>query len=148
MYIMACSFILGSVYGYNLDLKRPFFFDIPETTTGMIRHYRAAFNADFSEIIPTENTPKITEVDYRELLDNFDNIDLWKEKFPPNSYIFKGFGLINLMDVTTDETISAIRTNLLKSEDSLIEDIQGNFRDFFGIKDLMLGFSVFTFKKT
>jgi hypothetical protein len=147
MYIMACSFILGSVYGYNLDLKRPFFFDIPETTTGMIRHYRAAFNADFSEIIPTENTPKITEVDYRELLDNFDNIDLWKEKFPPNSYIFKGFGLINLMDVTTDETISAIRTNLLKSEDSLIEDIQGNFRDFFGIKDLMLGFSVFDIQK-
>ena len=32
----------------------------------------------------------ITEEDYKLLLDNFENIEVWKEKFPPESYIFKG----------------------------------------------------------
>ncbi len=143
MYIMSCTFILGLVYGYQVDLKRPFFFEIPDQNTGITRHYRAAFNGDFSEVIPTEKAPKITEKDYKELLDNFDDIEVWKEKFPPNSYIFKGFGIINLFDVTVDETITSIRANLLKSGDNLVEELQQNLREFFNINDLMLGFSVF-----
>lgn len=143
MYIMACTFIMSYYYGYSMDIKRPFFFDIPDQKSGTTRHYRAAFNGDFSEVIRTKNAPKITDKDYKELLDNFDNLEVWKEKFPPNSYIFKGFGIMNLFDVTADETISSIRTNLLKSGDNLNQELQHNLREFFAIKDLMLGFSVF-----
>lgn len=143
LYIYGCTMILASVYGYVIDLKRPFFFDIPDTNLGVMKHYRAAFNGDFGEITPTENAPKITEEDYKELLDNFDNIDVWKEKFPPNSYIYKGFGIMNLFDVTADETISNIRTNLLRSDDNLLDDLQNNIREFYSINDLLLGFSVF-----
>jgi len=143
LYIYACTMILATVHGYVVDLKRPFFFDIPDVKSGFIKHYRAAFNNDFSEIIPTENAPTITEDDYKLLLDNFNNIDLWKEKFPPNSYIYKGFGIMNLFDVTADETISNIRTNLLRSDQNLTTDIQNNLRKFFQIKDLLLGFSIF-----
>ncbi|MFY0602923.1 MAG: GAF domain-containing protein [Flavobacteriaceae bacterium] len=143
MYIMSCTFILAFHYGFSIDIKRPFFFDIPDKNTGITRHYRAAFNGDFSEITPTESAPKITEEDYKELLDNFENVAIWKKKFPPNSYIFKGFGITNLFDVTADETISSIRTNLLRSSDNLNEELQHNLREFFGIKDLMLGFSIF-----
>ena len=63
MYMMACTFILGYVYNYNIDTKRPFHFDIPDKTTGTVKYYRAAFNGDFSEVIPTDNAPKITEKD-------------------------------------------------------------------------------------
>jgi len=143
MYIMACTFILSFVYGYNINLKRPFYFDIPDQTTGTMKYYRAAFNGDFSEIIPTENVKKITEEDYKELLNNFDNIDLWREKFPPNGYIFKGFGLINLFDVTSEEMLSSIKANLLAGGDDLIEKLQNNLRDFYNIKDLKLGYSIF-----
>lgn len=143
MYIMACSFIMNYYYGYAIDLKRPFFFDIPDHNSGITRHYRAAFNGDFSEVIRTKSAPDITEEDYKELLDNFDNLEVWKEKFPPNSYIFKGFGIMNLFDVTADQTISSIRTNLLRSGDNLVQELQGNLREFFNISDLRLGFSVF-----
>ncbi|SHM83784.1 GAF domain-containing protein [Polaribacter sp. KT 15] len=143
MYILACTFILSFVYGYKIDLKRPFYFDIPDRTSGTMKYYRAAFNGDFSEITPTEIAPKITKEDYRDLLNNFDNIDIWKEKFPPNSYIFKGFGLINLFDVTSEEMLSSIKANLLASDDSLIFKLQNNLRDFYAIKDLKLGYSIF-----
>jgi hypothetical protein len=64
MYIMACSFILGFVYGHTINLKRPFYFDIPDRNTGTMKYYRATFNADFTEIIPSENAPKISEEDF------------------------------------------------------------------------------------
>ncbi|APZ46213.1 GAF domain-containing protein [Polaribacter reichenbachii] len=143
MYIMACTFILGFVYGYNVDVKRPFYFDIPDKTTGTMKYYRAAFNADFSEVIPTENAPQLTKSDFEELLNNFENIDIWREKFPPNSYIFKGFGLISLFDVTSEEMLSQIKANLLSGGDDLIYKLQNNLRDFYSIKDLKLGFSIF-----
>lgn len=143
MYKYACSIILTDVYNYSIDIKRPFYFDIPDKTTNTVKKYRAAFNADFMEIYPTENAPKITEEDIKFLLDNFDDIDVWKEKFPPESYIFKGFGIMNLFDVTTDEIISEIRTSLIKKDDDLVHTLQEIFRRFFGINDLSLGFSIF-----
>ncbi len=143
MYLHACVMILAYCYGYHIDLKRPFFFDIPDKKSGTTKHYRVAFNGDFSEVIPTKNAPKITEEDYKLLLDNFDNIDIWKEKFPPNSYIFKGFGIMNLFDVTADETLSSLRDNLLRQDDNLLIDMQQNLREFYNIKDLQLGFSIF-----
>jgi len=143
LYIYACTMILGSVYKYPIDLKRPFLFDIPDAITGNTKHYRAAFNNDFGEVIPTENAPKITEEDYKILINNFDNIAIWKEKFPPNSYIYKGFGIMNLFDVTTDEIISDIGTNLLKSGNDLITELQKDLRKFYNIPDLKLGYSIF-----
>jgi len=68
------------------------------------------YNADFCEITPTEKAEKITQEDYDELLDNFDNIALWKEKFPSNSYIFKGFVISNIFDVTDDQSISNVKS--------------------------------------
>ena len=143
MYILSCTFILAAVYGYSVDVKRPFYFDIPDKNTGTMKYYRAAFNADFSEITPTKKAPNITKEDFRELLNNFDNIELWKEKFPPNSYIFKGFGLMNLFDVTSEEMLSSIKENLLASGNNLIFNLQNNLRDFYAIKDLKLGYSIF-----
>ncbi|NNG27830.1 MAG: GAF domain-containing protein, partial [Ignavibacteriaceae bacterium] len=141
-YIAACTWILAVVHNYYIDLKRPFIFDIPDKN-GEMRSFRAAYNGDMGEVIATENAPHITEEDIKLLLDSFDNIDIWKEKFPPNSYIFKGFGIMNLFDVTADETISAINSNLLRSDENLLQDLRINLAKFYNIKDLMLGFSTF-----
>ena len=143
LYVNTCMVILNMCHGFNIDFKRPYFFDIPDKNLGITKHYRVAFNGDFMEIFPTKKAPKITEEDFKLLLDNLDNIDVWKEKFPPNSYVFKGFGLMTLFDVTTDETLSSIKENLLRQDENLIEDMQQNLREFFNIKDLKLGFSIF-----
>ena len=107
------------------------------------RSYRLAYNADLTEMVPTEKAPKITKDDYKELLNDFYNIDLWKKKFPPESYIMRGIGLVNLMEVTQDSSLSAITSNLLtKSPDSL-DQIMKSMRNLFGIQDLDGGFVEF-----
>ncbi|WP_303318274.1 GAF domain-containing protein [Flavivirga abyssicola] len=145
-YIIACTIILNFCYGYNLNFKRPFYYEIPDAN-GIIRYYKILYNADFCEIVPTKAAKKITQEDYNELLDNFENIDLWKEKFPPNSYIFRGFVISNIFDVTDDQSISNIKSNLIgedkRKDEGFIEEFHEVFRSLLGINDLKVGFSIY-----
>ncbi|MDY8138944.1 GAF domain-containing protein [Aquimarina sp. 2201CG5-10] len=143
LYIMGCSIILGSCYGYNIDFRRPFFYSIPDVS-GIMRHYRLLYNGDFIEIAKKENVKDITEKDVAELLDNFNNIEVWKEKFPPNSYIFKGVVIANMFDVTTDVSLSDFKTSLLKYDKTrgdFVGSFQEIFRAIFNLPEIKVGFS-------
>jgi hypothetical protein len=145
-YIIACTIILNFYYGYKLDFKRPFFYEIPEAN-GVMRYYKILYNADFTEITATDKAKKITQKDYDELLDNFGNLEIWKEKFPPNSYLFKGFVISNMFDVTDDQSISNIKSSLIADEcekdEGFMDDFHEIFRSLFNIKDLKVGFSIY-----
>ena len=58
--------------------------------------------------------PKLKEEELIELMDNITDIDLWKRKFPPNSYILRGIGIMNLQDITVDQSIHMLQANLLE----------------------------------
>ncbi|TBW26634.1 GAF domain-containing protein [Gramella sp. KN1008] len=145
IYIFACIQILKQLYGYNIDISRPLYYDIPDNN-GIRKHYRIAMNADFVEIYPKDNAPELTEEDVDLLIQNFENIDLWKEKIPPHTYVFKGFTIINLTDVTIDDAISELKTTLLFEEINEAEELkklQDIFRSIYKISDLQVGFTVF-----
>ncbi|WP_299556893.1 GAF domain-containing protein [Seonamhaeicola sp.] len=146
-YIIACTIILNFCYGYNLSFKRPFYYEIPDAN-GIMRYYKIMYNADFCEIVPTKDAPKITQEDYEELLDNFENLELWKEKFPPNSYMFKGFVISNIFDVTDDQSISNIKSTLIgedkqRKDETFMEGFYEIFRSLLGINDIKVGFSIY-----
>ncbi|MCK7589044.1 GAF domain-containing protein [Subsaxibacter sp. CAU 1640] len=145
-YRVACVIILNFYYGYKVDFKRPFFYEIPDIN-GVLHTYKILYNADFTEIVRTEDAPEITEDDFNELLDAFDDMELWKEKFPPNSYIFKGFVISNMFDVTDDKAISEIKSSLLVSgkrqDENFIGNLQTTFESLFNIKGLNVGFVIY-----
>ncbi len=142
-YIMGCSIILNNYYGYKIDFRRPFFYDIPDAL-GIMRHYRIMYNGDFIEIIKTDKAKEITDADVAELLDNFDNIEIWKEKFPPSSWVFKGIVIANMFDVTTDVSLSDFKTSLIKydkTQGDFVGSFQDIFRSIFNLKEIKVGFS-------
>ncbi|KAA1243967.1 GAF domain-containing protein [Aquimarina sp. RZ0] len=142
-FIMGCSIILNKYYGYKIDFRRPFFYEIPDTI-GINRYYRILYNGDFIEIIKTDKAKEINEQDVAELLDNFDNVAIWKEKFPPNSWIFKGIVIANMFDVTTDVSLSDFKASLLrydKTKDNFIDSFQNIFRAIFNLPEIKVGFS-------
>ncbi|WP_452222218.1 GAF domain-containing protein [Lacinutrix salivirga] len=145
-YILACTIIMRYVYGYNTNFKRPLYYEIPDEN-GIVRIYKIMYNADFMEILPTDKAPKLTKEDLDELLDNFNNIEMWKAKFPPNSYISKGFVISNMFDVTDDQSISDIKTTLIGSakrkDQSFMLEFQRVFRSLLNLKDLQVGFSIY-----
>ncbi len=143
LYVMACSFILGKYYKQPFNFTRPLYAEIPDLNTGFTRHYKILFNADFTEIIKTDKAPELTQEDINELLLFGEDMELWKKKFPPNSYIFKGFNLMNLYDATLDITISKTRSIFLRNDDKVFSDFQENLQVLFGLKDLRVGYSVY-----
>lgn len=146
IYIIACTVILSFCYGYHLNFKRPFFYEIPDQN-GIMRFYKILYNADFTEIVATDKAPKITKQDVDELLDNFDNIEIWKEKFPPNSYVYKGFVISNIFDVTDDQSISNIKSSLIGNDKRKKQNFDDSFHEIFeslfNVKDLKVGFSIY-----
>lgn len=144
-YIMNCTLILNTYYNQNVDFGKPLFYDIPDKN-GIEKHYKILYNADFVEIYPTENTPFLTQTQIDELIDNYDNIDLWKEAFPENSWFLKGFALISLVDVTVESAVSNLKSNLLKPDDEklkLNDSFASIFRSVFKIPDLKIGFTFY-----
>ena len=143
LYVFCCCLILNAYYGYNFDFSKPLFYDIPDAN-GVMKHYRILINADFLELIPTETAIPITPEDVDILIDNFDNLELWKEKFPPNSWESKGFGIVSLFDATTESAISNLKSNLLVPEEvkELKQtNVEGIFRSIYKIPDLRIGFT-------
>lgn len=154
-YIMGCSLILNSYYGKNFDFRRSFFYNIPDSQ-GMMRNYRVLYNADFVEIEKTPEAKEITEDDINELLESFEDISVWKEKFPPGSWAFNGFVIATLIDVTLDVSLSDFKTNLLRLEATggfQNTEFGRIFKAIFGLKDLKIGFTDYneeaeTFERT
>jgi len=145
-YIMACTIILNTYYGYDFNFRRPFHYEIPDKN-GIIRFYKILYNADFTEVIKSSNAPNITQEDIDSLLDNFDDITLWKKLFPENGYTLKGFVISNIFDVTDDFAISEIKSNLIaenkRQDKNFIKDLQSIFQSFLKITDIKVGFSVY-----
>lgn len=142
-YIFCCNIILNTYYGFTTDFKRPFFYNIPDKN-GLMRNYKVLYNADFIEIEKKENAKEITREDVDELLESFDDLAVWKEKFPPDSWIFKGFIIANMFDATLDVSLSDFKANLLRREvygGSLSKDFETTFKKIFNQADLQIGFS-------
>jgi hypothetical protein len=143
-YVMSCCIILNQFYGTHLDFGKPLFYDIPNAD-GIIKHYRILYNADFLEILPTEKSKMLTKDDIDLLMDNYNDLALWKEKFPPNSWILKGFGIMTLFDATVENAVSSLKGNLLGNADpsELQKSLETIFRSIFRIPDLHIGFTTF-----
>lgn len=144
-YIYACILILNRYYGYDIDFSRPFYYDIPDEN-GILRHYRIELDSHFMELEPGENAKEITKEDVDELIQNIENVEFWKQKFPPNSWTFRGFTIISLTDVTVDDAISDLKTTLLQRNTSgkeEMEKFEEIFKSIYKIPNLRVGFTMY-----
>ena len=141
-YVISCCIILRNYYNIELNFVQPFIFDIPNDQ-GIMNHYRFLNNVDFIEINPLKNVKKLTEDEIAELMDNFEDFDLWREKFPPQSWELKGFAVISFFDATTENAISNLKSKLINIEDdkNLKAEMNTIFRSIFQVADLEVGYT-------
>jgi len=140
MFMMSCVTILEKFYGYDIHLNKPITLEMPNLVDQNTRYYRCAFNADLMEVIPTKKSLKITKADYFELLNNYDDLAVWQKKFPAKSYIMRGVGLINLIDVTVSHSLNLMTSNLLRKGSNSFNEVSKNMNHFLGKSDLLVSF--------
>jgi hypothetical protein len=142
-YVLNCCMILNKVYGAKLDFYMPLFYDIP-TQDGLIKHYRILYNVDSIQILPTEKSIPLEQADIDLLIDNYDDTELWKRKFPPNSWIMKGFSILTLYDATVENAVSVFKEKLLSiNTHEFQESINTIFRSIYHAPDIRIGFTLY-----
>ncbi|MBF4984835.1 GAF domain-containing protein [Nonlabens mediterrranea] len=145
-FTMASGLILQTIYGANVDLSKPLHCQLPDQK-GYLRTYRITYIADFVEVALKDEKYRLSDKCIKELLRNPDDKELWKSKFPKNSYTFKGFGIISLTDVTMDNAISDLKTvllgNLGEKSNHETEKVENIFKQMFNMDDLQVGFTVY-----
>lgn len=142
-YVLSCCLILNQYYGTQLDFGKPLFYDIP-MQNGVAKHYRIMYNADYLEIEPNENAVKLNPEEIDLLINNFDNLELWKEKFPSKSWTLKGFALMTLFDATIENAVSIFKEKLLKlNADDFQRSIESIFQSIYRTPDLQVGITLY-----
>lgn len=141
-YIACCCLILKRYFKMNVDLSKPLFVEIPEAN-GISRYYRILYNIDFLEVMPTPVSKLITAEEMEMLINNYDDLDLWKRMFPVESWILKGFAIMTLIDVTVENTVSIFKEKLFALEThNFKESVASIFRSFFNLSGIEIGFTV------
>lgn len=106
------------------------------------------YNADFLDLEPTERSVPLTEDDIDLLLNNYDDLELWKQKFPKECWVLKGFAIMTLFDATVENAVSMFKEKLLVlNVDGFQQSIENIFRSIFRIPDIRIGFTVFNQEK-
>lgn len=142
-YVFSCCLILNQFYGTSLDFSQPLFYEIP-TASGITKYYRILYNADFMEILATDKSPALTQDEVDELVNNYDDLELWKQKIPPGTFLLKGFSIITLFDATVENVVSILKEKLLSYHAFGFRDsIESVFRSIYRIADIKVGFTAF-----
>nr|WP_317632172.1 GAF domain-containing protein [uncultured Flavobacterium sp.] len=144
-YIMCCNLILHRFYGENLEIVKSLKYEIPDAY-GIKNYYKINFNIDFIEVIPTEKSVEITPEVIKLLKNNIDDIALWKQYFPLESWLIKGFGIINLIDITMDHAVSKLKSALINTSFYSLHhvgELSDLYQSIFKIPDIQMGFVSF-----
>lgn len=151
IYMFSSITILNAYYNANISISPNLFFNIRNKKTSIIHKFRAFINSDFIEILPLKKAKPLTNKDIYELTNNFGNTQLWKKKIPPGSFRLEGFTIMTLFDVTHDESISALKFDLLKKDaltrPDIVEQIQENLSAMLNIPRLKTGFISYNKKR-
>ncbi|MEM0998605.1 MAG: GAF domain-containing protein [Bacteroidota bacterium] len=142
LYIFACGIILERHFGFPLMLKTPFLLSFPGEN-GLISSYRVDLIADLTDLEPLETAREISEEEYLLLMDNFEDIELWKQYFPPASWLITGVCVVQLIDITRETALSDINRSLLALAPDAMHIFQQAVRNLLWRGEAEMGFSVY-----
>jgi hypothetical protein len=111
--IRAYLFILKKFYGIDQSIDYPIIRIIEDPKTGLERHYR--MNADFRFVdVRTEGNPKdLLSSERDQVMEHLTDPEFLKSILPPQHFELCGFVIIQAVDVTESEVVSALERDLI-----------------------------------
>lgn len=151
MVISACSFILNTYYGTNLNIDSPLSISISNPETGMERHYKTRLDTDYMQLKKLKPLKPLSREQINELLSNVYDLDLWLKYLPPENFEFQGFTVGTLIDITEEEALSRLKFALLERDAVVLEEkvkrLESLVRNFFNIPGLRMGVTAIDYPK-
>ncbi|NNG07859.1 MAG: GAF domain-containing protein [Desulfobacteraceae bacterium] len=141
--IRAYLFILQEFYDIHQSLDYPIIRIVPDSETGLDRHFK--MNLDFRFVRPHAlKEPKpFTEDERAFILEHLTEPEALREILPPEDFELRGFTILQGVDVTESEVLSALERDLIDQESVVsqggIVRLQDRLRTLFRRPDLIAG---------
>jgi GAF domain-containing protein len=141
--VSAYLLILEQLYNVKAELRNPLIAKIKNKGTGLKSYYHLRIDPAFVKAVCKSELPKLSNQEIKSLLKDVYNIDLWMKILPPEKFEFHGFVTFTAINVTEQESISAIKYDLLEKESIIsperFKDLEEEIRSLFKLPDLKLG---------
>ena len=112
--------ILNTFYGQELEMPFREIIHLRDKKTGLETHYKFNIMVDYLEPKAVKPLKKLSQRQIQNLLNNMGDRELWLKMFPPENFIFEGFIVGTVSDVTELEILSQLKARLL-SEDGFVD---------------------------
>ncbi len=114
-----------------------------DPATGLPRYWRMDVDMGYCDVRRSEGAPELDAAGGRRLLDEPENLELWRRTLPPEHFTFEGIMLVTAFDVTDEEILSQLKHELLgPQEHSAAEHadvLEGYLRALLRIPELSVG---------
>ena len=146
LYRLKCILILNTISDNTIEIDKKLSYKFEEKS-GIFRNFTVANVNRFFEVKPNKKTKIPTSADINNLLEDFDNFDLWEKYFPENSWEVNGFNTTTFVENSIEYAVEELKVNLLELtsfENKFFEiSFKNIFRTIFNVEDLKVGVTFF-----
>lgn len=142
--LMAGTAVLNTFYKQQLGIHAAEGITLRDRHTKLERYYKFNIQLDFMEIEAVKPLKKLNQKEIHELLNNLYNEQLWLRYIPPENFIFKGFAIGFISDVTKSEILSIVKEMAanegVKGEhEQDLEYLETLLRSYLNMPDIQFG---------
>jgi hypothetical protein len=141
--LYAYKAILKKYYNYDMQVDQPVILVVPDPSKKMDQYFKLNASSEYVSVNNRKQVPELSQAELDYLLQHVDNVALWMERIPPENFEFKGFSLVNLVDVTSEVATALLKDILLTSDANVTEEnfklVQREVRTLFRKPHLQLG---------
>ena len=139
--------IMEQFYGVTVPITKTIVFPVRQLQTGLMKYYKVTITTRFCEITLNGELPELSETDIQFLLSNPNNFELWSKYLPTDRFIFLGFALYSMIDITEEQLTSLLKESLLKqgclTNKENLNQVEDHVKSLLGLSDVSLGMASF-----
>lgn len=139
--------IARAYYDIDIAFDYPIIVGLTHPETKLMRYFNLQMNPRFIRVKPVGDLPVLTPEMRDELLRHLSDLNMWMKLLPPDRFEFSGFTVINGIDVTNQEVLSAMKRDLIDKTSIVSREsfsgLQDKIRSLLMKPDLTLSLSAF-----
>ena len=137
------AIILNQIYGFDFRFEFPLIYKIPHPETGLDRYYKLNMANEFADVKVLGKLKKFTDKERQEIYDRIYDINFIRKIIPPEDFEFSGFLVINAINISDSEILSAIKKDFIDKHNVSIQTsflkLQHNIRSLLKESSVSMG---------
>src|SRR5256886_3617300 len=139
----AYGMVLEKVYGLELELNVPLILTVPDSDTGLDRHFRLLFDWTFVDVEVQGEKPALpADMRHRVQISLLDAAEM-ADALPSDRFVLRGSTILKALEVTEQEVLSALKRDLIDRESIVSKErftgLEARLRTLFRRPQLQLG---------